>query len=263
MSSSLKSRIGAVLAGAVLVAAVAAGSVAAGPGLLDDPFGLVIGVSATSQAGSGSTFFLPELVFDPDAGWGTWSLAQPVAIYSSENPNLALGIIESLTTAINPDPVIGFTFNVKALDVDTIFNISSVTLSFPGIAFPDAVASAGITITDTNGDGAYLVGGYVSNTLAYQAQTNLGVYAHLVPNITALPNQSATASQTFPVMGFNTIPGTVTSMQTSFTFLLSAHDAASGSSVFYVGPPIPEPASMTLAALGLAGIAGLRRKARA
>ena len=93
---------------------------------------------------------------------------------------------------------------------------------------------------------------------AYQAQYNSGpsIFANLVSPVNAPTDTSNTGSDRFPAAGRVPISGIVNSIQSQFSFQLTANDSASGTSSFNLtgGTIVPEPSSLVLALLGGLGL---------
>jgi hypothetical protein len=203
---------------------------------------------------SGSYAFVLPADRDPYA----WALASPVNVYSDTNQ--LVGTIRSLDVMLNGDPGVSLGFFVTANAAPTHITVTSSTVTFGAISNPLAFATAGITVTDNDSDGANVTGLYPAN-LAYQANYNgSSVFANLVSPISAAIDSSTTISARSPSTGFSTIAGAVSSIQTQFDFMLSANDSASGTSRFTV--VVPEPSSVVLALLGAAALAVVARRPR-
>ncbi len=176
----------------------------------------------------------------PDGSFG-FTLAEPIYL------GPGLGSIDRLTLFGVGDPSVSLAFVASAGSVDTTFTIFSATLPV-GLVGPAASASSSLTLIDANGDGASLTGLYGGN--AFRAVYNTAVpsvFATLNPSLTAGP--SGTTTDSGAATGI--IPGTVTDMQVSYRFTLSANDTASGTSLYSISATaVPETSdSLTLAAL--------------
>ena len=137
---------------------------------------------------------------------------------------------------------------------NTVFTVDSAVLGFAPLANAVGRATAAVSVTDLNGDGASFT---PTGTGAYGSYYNGGgtLFQELLPGaVVAAANSTATASDVFPAVGYQSIGTTLTDIQSDWNFTLSAGDLASGTSEFEV---IPAPAS---AVLGLAALAGLRRR---
>jgi len=196
-----------------------------------------------------------ELVFPHGAaisGRAGFSLPAPVEIRSDGR---LLATLRSLTVELEADPAVSLGFAVTAGNAPTTFIITSANLSFSPLVDPLGYASAGVTLTDNDGTGANITGLY--GGLCYEARYNgSSVFADLLPPLTAPACTSVTMSDRMPPLGSQVVLDTLSSIQTSFGFTLSAKDQASGTSHFEV--MIPEPASLSL--LGAAGLLLLRRR---
>ena len=224
----------------------------ASPARADFIGAIQIDFQSGDQAGSYS-FVLPG-----DQDPYTWALPSPVSVYSDTNQ--LIGTIRGLDVELNGDPGVSLGFFVTATAATTHITVTSSLVSFGAIVNPLAFASAGITVTDNDSDGASVTGLYPAS-LAYQANYNgSSVFTNLVSPISAGIDSSATISDRFPLAGFSSIAGAVTSIQTQFDFMLSPNDSASGTSRFTV--VVPEPASVVLALLGAAAVAIVARRRR-
>ena len=185
----------------------------------------------------------------------SWELTAPVTISGASGP---LAVISSFDIQTDNDPEVKYNFNITALSDGTI-SFLSPTVSFAPITNPTAFATAAITLTDGNSDGATLTGGFAGGA-AYQARYNSStVWASLLTTpITAAADSSSVAADRSPGTGYATIADTVSSIEEEFSFWLDAGDQASGTSRFVV---TPEPATLALLALGVAGMV-LRRRGR-
>jgi hypothetical protein len=211
-----------------------------------------------TQAGSG-TFDVP---IPSDADPLNWHLDAPVDVYSSTNPGELVARIDSLSLELDGDPAVSLNFSLTANAAPTMVMITSSTVAFTPIINSSTFATAAITVTDVDNNGATLTGMFPGGK-AYEARYNgTSVYADLVSPIVALPNDSNTGSERFPALGTVLIPSAVSSIQSQFAFLLSANDSASGTSRFNVAPGqiVPEPSSYVLAAMGLVGYFWFRRR---
>jgi hypothetical protein len=197
----------------------------------------------------------------------SWSLSSPLDIYSSTNPELLLGTVDSLTLSGDSDPFVLLGFAFTAGPGPTAFSLST---GVPILPITNGLAFASAAITATEGgvllDGASVTGAF-PGTKAYEASYNLGggVFADLVSPVVVPPGGgSNTLSERFPVpIGSRTvIPGSVFEIRSTFNFTLSAFDQASGTSRFDI--IVPEPSSVVLAAGALAAVAvyGFRRRTR-
>ena len=159
--------------------------------------------------------------------------------------------IESLDLTLNGDPAIDLAFAVSSGNFPTTFTITSALLNFPAISNPIALASAGVTVTDGDplpGDGASVSLVAPRNGL-YKAEYNGGTtFAELLASKSLLSSGTMSASAS---TGVQIIPASVDSIQTSFSFDLTADDSASGTSRFEVVIPEPVSAGM-LVILGMA-----------
>ncbi|MFQ5805472.1 MAG: PEP-CTERM sorting domain-containing protein [Phycisphaerae bacterium] len=189
-----------------------------------------------------------DVEWDPDLGGWSWS-----------DVGITLGDIASLDQAnltILGDPQIGLNFAMTAFAQDITVTISSAILSFGPFVNPDGLASAGLTLTESNGDTATLTGLGGAGGSAYVATYNTPpgtIFAEFVPQLSVSePYGSVSGSAS---TGWLTISDTVTNMQAQFNFILTAMDQASGTSIYVI---IPEPASLALLALG--GLALGRRR---
>jgi hypothetical protein len=190
---------------------------------------------------------------------------------------IALGdsgaFLQSLTISLDGDPKVKVQFSVLAGLTNTAFTITPATSTPPSVGpvtlaatNPTATATASITVTDCDGNGAWAAPDAQYGTF-YRAIYNTnqtfaslidGAIGGPVGTINVLPDDGKTGEG---FKAWTTIPGSVTSMTAQFSFTLSANDTASGTSSFTV-VPVPEPGSMLAMFTGIVGMAGfaLRRR---
>lgn len=194
--------------------------------------------------------------FDGDGNF-FWTLDSEIQIQGDNGDILAT--LSGASVIVMQDPVISMNFNVQAANQNTIFTVNSGLLSFATIANPIGAASAGVTVTDFNGNGATLSpDGSSIYASRYNGNFPSGTpFADLLSDpISAGAFQTNAASDEYPGGGNYVSIGTaVSSMSAAWTFTLSPLDVASGTSTYVI---IPTPAGASL--LGLAGLAAIRRR---
>lgn len=221
-------------------------------------------VTASSSAGTASWTSHATPVFDAD-GNATWNWT-PASGASMTDPTTSnqVGVIRWLSTQYVADPVVNLNFAVTAGGVDTLFTITSGLLGFAVIPAAEGRATAAMTLTesDENGSG-YTIGSYGPGINSYVAAYN-GIipaatpFAFLVRNLTVAGSTTSDSDNaSFPLVGYTPM-GAVSSMQTQFSFLLSANDQASGTSSFVVRA-IPTPGAAALLGLGTLALGRRRR----
>jgi len=187
----------------------------------------------------------------------TWEWTAPLGGYDIfDNDFNLVSHVDTMHCKMVADPQISLNFSVNSTALATNFSIVSGVLSFGTINPAFGRATAGITITDNDGDGSSLVGAWGGK--AYHADFNSGsTFANLVSSFAGPADDSAVNSEdTFGYPGYLGMPA-VSDMSSRFDFTLSANDSASGTS-FYEIIPSPAVASM----LGLAGLVSLSRRRR-
>lgn len=188
-------------------------------------------------------------------------------IWESHTPIMMLNQAGQVIATLNnarvrcvEDPVVQVNFSVSAGSLMTAFTINSPLLSFATIANATGRASAGVTATDTDGNGATVAA--AGQAALYKSQYNGFVpagtdFANLIVGpVVALPFDSETGSGSFPGGGaFAPIANPVDDMSARFNFTLTANDEASGTSTYEI---VPAPGALAL--LGLGGLAAARRR---
>lgn len=204
----------------------------------------------TVRATSGNLTAVQEFLINAADGW---ALPAPVALIVD---GVQLGTLKNLDILTDVDPFVNLRFAVEAGSLETTFNIISSVVSFSALVNPYAYATAGVTLT-SDFDGATITG--LFDGKAYQARYNSSiVYADLVNGYTIFEDTTVTATDRSPAIGTQTIYDSLSSIQSEFSFTLSALDQASGTSRFEITPGVPEPATFSLLALG--GLAILKRR---
>lgn len=156
-----------------------------------------------------------------------------------------IGGFEKLILTINSDPEVEIDFWVRAGKNATTFSITSEILSFAPLLNPTASASAELTLTEGSNSTASITGLFANNSKIHQARYNGdSVFADLLNNFSV----AGTNSESKPAVGYETITGSVSSIESEFKFTLSAKDYAEGMSTFFV--EAPEPATIVLLTLG-------------
>lgn len=180
-----------------------------------------------------------------------WQLAEPVHVMDGADEIFELS---SASITVIADPMVSLNFNVVAGQQNTVFTVNSAVLSFAPLANAVGRATAAVSVSDLTGDGAtFTPWGGGAHRSYYNGGGN--TFQELIASpIVAGSLSSASSSDTFPAVGYQSIGTTLTDIESEWVFTLSAGDLASGTSEFEV---IPAPASMVL---GLAAMAGLRRR---
>ncbi|MFO0834232.1 MAG: hypothetical protein U0638_04620 [Phycisphaerales bacterium] len=202
-------------------------------------------------------------VFEVDQNQGTWSGdtwtwrsgSAGIPIKNAQGQTLAT--LSNTTMRYISDPVVSLSFSLMAGGSGINASIASGLLSFP-TAYSEGKASASVTVTDSDGNGASLTG-MASGGEMYSAHYN----GYLGAGTTFASHDGASlvagawdSNSTSESLGFLTI-GNVFDMSAQYAFKLSANDQASGTSV-WVTQPIPAPGALAL--MGLAGFAARRRR---
>jgi hypothetical protein len=191
-------------------------------------------ITATNAAGDAATFEIPA---PPAVEFWTWTSHERIEMLSPTTGDLIAVINpdgeESSVTYIS-DPSITVAFAVQAGAGVTLFTISSGLLSFAPFN-AEGRATVGMSVSDTDGDGATLTGDGPTGG-AYLAEYNglapAGTtFAEVIASITAASYSSNTASSDTPALGFSPM-GIVADMSVEFRFVLSPFDQASGTSTY-------------------------------
>ncbi len=212
-------------------------------------------VDVSSSLGSAS---YPILVTPTGNGkYQYLSGPEEIQIFSNDANHNLLATIEpfGLSLSLDPDPMAGLSFGVLAGNAPTNFTISTAPVVFAALSNPLAFASASVTVTDFDNDGASLTGAYAGQS--FKALSNIGVFTTLAPSLVAVGAGSNASTPNVPPTVGN-ILGAVTTLQASFSFQLSANDLGSGSGTFSV----PEPGTFVLLALAGLCLLGYSRRRR-
>ncbi len=184
-------------------------------------------------------------------GTYSWNLDEPVAIMNAAN-TLQLTTVETLNLVYNADPAVTLNFSVVAGNYGSNITVTSAVITFDPIVKPLAYATAGVTVTDNNLNGATLTG-LLTNGAAYEARYNnpAVTWASLLTSPVVAPmagSTSVSARRPLLPVEWEIIPATVDRISSQFRFHLTASDSASGTSRFEV--IVPEPVSLGLLLLG-------------
>lgn len=184
-----------------------------------------------------------------------WTLQNPVALLG--NYGATVGMLTNASFLLVGEESFYLSFDVMAGGSLTNFSVTTAALNFGSIDPAEATASAGISLTDKDGDGADLFGEFSPG--AYQARYDGGaIFSTLLPNFSATAYNTNTVNET--TGAFALVGSPVSTIQSEFKFSVSANDGASGTSIFVVRPYIPTPGTGALAFAGLA-LAARRRRA--
>lgn len=217
-------------------------------------------IQASSSIGAGSFQVSTDDGITLPDGTFIWVLNSPVQIVDSgTGASVASVLFGSImfTTSGN----VSHSFVVQAGNADTNFTLGSGIVSTPTFANPLGRASAGITLTDTNGNGANLTGMQAGGTM-YEAYYDAGaVFANLIggPFGFGTAFDTRTTSDEYPAGAgnFAAFAGPLTEMGIEWAFRLTANDSAGGTSVFVV---IPTPAAGITMLVGAGLLSGRRRR---
>jgi hypothetical protein len=223
------------------------------------------GVSETFTIGSTPTFTTTD-------GYSHWSAYDSGTIVDEQHPctvrdasNTTVATIKGLYIETLADPVVRWGFLVDAGATDTTFRLSSPVSTFAPMLNPAASATAAVTVTDEDGNGATATGQFLDGALpkVYQFHYNSPptTWTNLVDPVHAEAGSSAIGTSRWPSTGSAVIPAAVDQISTEYYFTLSANDQASGTSNFTV---VPEPSTVALLAASALGVlaCGWRRRAR-
>lgn len=239
------------------VTAAIAGAALATPALADIS-DIVLRIEATNEMGTA--------VFEGHLSDGTFYEGGEY-IWESRTPIMMLNQAGQVIATLNnarvrcvEDPVVQVNFSVSAGSLMTAFTINSPLLSFATITNAAGRASAGVTATDTDGNGATVASAgqpelYLSQYNGFVPSGTL--FADLIPGpVVAAAFDSAAASESSPGGGlYSPIANPVSNMSARYAFTLTANDEASGTSTYEI---IPAPGALAL--LGLGGLAATRRR---
>lgn len=219
---------------------------------------IYIQVDAVS-GGDGSSYLWAVPKNLDENGKQTWMMTEPLTLAGSGGAT-----VNGLSLTLAGDPGVSLGFSVVAGLTDQTFTITSSIVSFAAIVDPLAYASAAITLTDTDGNGASLTGQYAGGK-SYEARYNVAntVFTHIIDSFSAAAESSEARALRDPVSGRTLISASVTQIQSQFNFLLTANDQASGTSRFdIIEQPIPEPGTLLLVGSGVLTAVGLLRRRR-
>ncbi len=195
-------------------------------------------------------------------GFVTRVWGDPTGTDPSQFINLGNGVIlQSMTVSVDADPRVSVEFHFTAGETGANITVTSDIVSFAMLPNCLGAATAALTLTDLDGDGAMATGGYDNGCFFRAICNDTDTFCYLVDNpISAEAYSSNTALQTLPPwVDMNGIYN----ISAEFKFHLSPNDAASGTSNFVV-MPVPEPGaivSLFTGIVGLAGFAARRRRA--
>jgi hypothetical protein len=216
---------------------------------LGEIIGSPITVTATSQLGTSSfSISVADGTYDPDTG--NYFYSQQGSRTLMDDSGRTIAVVDGLTLFVQGDPLVSLGFAVQAGQFPTSFSITSGINSFASILNPTASSSAGMTLTDANGNnGATLIGD--NSGFGYQTMYNgASIYSNHVPSFVVGPGDTQTNNGNTNVP----IAGSVSGMSASFNFTLSSFDSASGTGNFNI---VPAPSALLALA---AGALGLRRR---
>jgi len=212
----------------------------------------------TVQVSAGGHTGIWELEVSNPSDPYSWRLPEPVDIYSDDPDNVFLGTIDSMDLGLIADPQVALGFAFTAGPAPAVFGVSSGLVVFP-MNNPTGFATASLTVTDNDGNGATAAGLFAGSKV-YQATLNGATpFANLVSTVVAPIDDSATSQERHPGVGSVLIPGIVNTISASYSFTLTANDSASGTSRFNV---VPEPSTVALALIGSAALVACWRRRR-
>jgi len=203
-------------------------------------------IEATSTAGTGVYEILTnDVTYNPEddsysysgAGIGLWSGATQI------------GAVNNIGLTVRNDPTIFTNFNLTAGTLPTTFTLTLAQVLFPAINNPDAVASVGLTLSDSDASGSASLSGNAGTggVNSFVARYNgSSIFAEGIPSISVSSVGGSSAGNLNT--GLQTIAGSVSSMQAVLDFDLSARDSASGTGFYVI---VPEPAAVVLLAFGV------------
>ena len=219
--------------------------------------GPIFTIQATSRLGT-STMTVDQSMLQEQAGRSgamEWVLDHPVEFIGNYGAEIAT--LSTASFLIVGAETVSLQYSVTSGALLTTFTVTSALNSFATIDPAEATASAGISITDLDGDGADIFGEFPSGS--YQARYNGGtIFDTLISDFSAGPYASSTSNES---TGAFAMVGAVDDMQTEFHFSLSANDQAAGTSIFVVQPKVPTPGAGALAFGAFA--LGMQRRRRA
>lgn len=164
-----------------------------------------------------------------------------------------IALIKELFVEFIEDPQVTVNFTAVAGPVVTAFSFSSGVLSFPTINPSTALATAGVTVTDNDSDGATFTGTMGGD--GYRAVYNDSVVFDTLLGTYVVPaDDSLTKNERSPGAGQTSI-GSTFNMSSNWDFTLSANDQVGGTSLFRI---VPAPGAVAL--FGLAGLTVARRR---